>query len=108
VSTDRLCELLWEDNPPAQARAALRSQVTHVRAALARAGADRHGVEVVSHRGGYVLRVDPDLVDAHRFRTLLDQATSASDVDDRDRLLRDALALWQGPALDHDATDWPR
>jgi DNA-binding SARP family transcriptional activator len=105
VPVERLCELLWEDNPPAQARAALRSQVAHIRAALSRAGADGHNVALVSRQGGYLLGVEPDLIDAHRFRALLDRATGTNNLIERGRLLGHALALWQGPALDKAATE---
>jgi len=99
VPVDRLCHLLWDDNPPQQARRAVHVHVARIRAALSQCGAHATGVELVSHRDGYMLRVDPDAVDAHRFRRLLDQAADTTDLDHRDRLLHDALALWRGPAL---------
>jgi predicted ATPase/DNA-binding SARP family transcriptional activator len=49
---------------------------------------------VVSRRPGYVLDVDPDTVDVHRFARLLDEARRGT----MDRYPQ-ALALWQGPAL---------
>ena len=52
--------------------------------------------------GGYLLDVDPDRVDAHRFERLVaagrrtrDAGRTAEAADD----LRAALALWRGPAL---------
>jgi DNA-binding SARP family transcriptional activator/predicted negative regulator of RcsB-dependent stress response len=95
VPVDRLCQLLWDDNPPEQARRAVHAHVARIRAALTRTG----GVELLSQRDGYLLRVDPDSVDAHRFRTLISQATGTADPVERDRLLGEALRLWRGPAL---------
>jgi DNA-binding SARP family transcriptional activator/Tfp pilus assembly protein PilF len=99
VSIDRLCELLWEDNEPDQARKAIRTLAARIRAMLIQAGSAHAAVRLVSDRGGYTLKVDPDAVDAHRFRTLLDRARQTADLCERDRLLREALTLWRGPAL---------
>ena len=97
VSVDRLCELLWaDDDPPRRPDRVIQSHVSRIRAVLAEATAD---VELVSSHGGYLLRVDPDTVDLHRFRRLYDEAGRATDQHLRDRLLREALALWRGPAL---------
>jgi DNA-binding SARP family transcriptional activator len=73
--------------------------------ALAHAGVDH---DLVARReGGYVLRVGPDGVDAHRFRRLTDDGWKHlrdGDVAAARRLLADALALWRGEpfeGLDH-------
>ena len=108
VPVDRLCDLVWEENPPEQARRGLQSHVARIRAMLARAGADRYGVALNSHSGGYLLRVDPERVDAHRFRSLVRQATNGSSLAQRDGMLREALALWRGPVLHDAGTDWLR
>jgi DNA-binding SARP family transcriptional activator len=105
VPIDRLCELLWEDNPPQQPHRLLRSHIARIRALLARAGAAEHGITLTSQQRGYVLKVDPDTVDVHQFRRLLHIAGRTSDLAERDRLLREALTLWRGPALHHAATD---
>jgi DNA-binding SARP family transcriptional activator/Tfp pilus assembly protein PilF len=101
VTMRRLCELLWDDAPPELAPQAVRSLVSRLRALLARVGVDPQ-VALVSKRHGYVLSVAPQTVDAYRFRSLVDRAGRAGDLAERDDLLRDALALWRGPAL-HDA-----
>lgn len=105
VLMDRLVELLWEDGPPANPRRVVHTYAARVRAVLAGAGAVDEGVALVSDRGGYVLRVDPALVDAHRFRTLIGQAAQTADLAERGRLLAEALVLWRGPALENAATD---
>jgi DNA-binding SARP family transcriptional activator len=99
VSVDRLCQLLWDDDPPLRARRAVHAQVARIRSVLAQAGAHTAGVELASHRNGYLLQVDPDTVDVHRFRRLCDEAANTTNLGRREQLLRDALALWRGPAL---------
>ncbi|OLB80596.1 MAG: hypothetical protein AUI14_06170 [Actinobacteria bacterium 13_2_20CM_2_71_6] len=105
VPVDRLCLLLWDDDPPRQARRAVHAHVARIRAVLARAGAGTAGAELVSHRDGYLIQADPATIDVHRFRRLLGQAGGTTDLTERDRLLRDALALWRGPALHNAASD---
>jgi hypothetical protein len=53
---------------------------------------------VEGQTGGYRLTVEPDAVDAVRFERLLGQARSGADAQ-RARLLREALALWRGSAM---------
>jgi len=107
VPLPRLVGLLWDGDPPARAAQALRTYVARIRSLLARAGAVDHGVRLVSAHGGYILDVDTDAVDAHRFRSLLKEAATA-DLATRDRILQECLALWHGPALDRAASDEQR
>jgi DNA-binding SARP family transcriptional activator len=96
VTGDRMIDLLWAGRPPARARAVLHSRVSELRAVLRGAGA---ADPLAGDRDGYRLRMPPDQVDAHRFRQLLAGARQAgSDWRLRDAL-RQALALWRGPAL---------
>jgi hypothetical protein len=67
------------------------------------AGPYRTELQITARHGGYQLDTDPDDIDAHRFRRLLDQATHAAP-QEREHLLRQALALWRGPALDKAAS----
>jgi DNA-binding SARP family transcriptional activator len=99
VSMQRLCELMWEDHPPERPYQAIRSYVSRLRRLLAEADAQRHGVALVAENGGYRMTVAPDSVDALAFRALLDCAGQTTDLSERDRLLRESLALWRGPAL---------
>jgi DNA-binding SARP family transcriptional activator/tetratricopeptide (TPR) repeat protein len=94
VQVERLIELLWPDRPPASARGAIQVCVSRLRGVLAGAGA----ATLAGQPGGYTLQVDPDLVDAHRFRLLAEQATGRPDAD-AVPLLRQALALWRGEPL---------
>ncbi|MFG1920787.1 BTAD domain-containing putative transcriptional regulator [Cryptosporangium sp. NPDC048952] len=90
VPTQRLIDGVYGTTPPAGATNALQSQVSRLRQLLG----DTAVVEF--HPAGYRLAVDPDDVDAHRFRRLVAEATSVADPVP---LLTEALGLWRGPAL---------
>ena len=81
VSTERLIDAVWGDDPPANARSTLQVHVHALRKAL---GADR----IVTRAPGYLARVEPGELDADRF----EQLVGAGSYDE-------ALGLWRGPAL---------
>jgi DNA-binding SARP family transcriptional activator len=91
VSAERLVAEMWGEDPPKSASASLQNAVSQLRKAL---GADA----LVTRAPGYVLAIEPDQLDLGRFERLLRDARSAVPAD-RSRLLREALALWRGPAL---------
>ncbi|SCL31869.1 NB-ARC domain-containing protein [Micromonospora rhizosphaerae] len=73
----------------------------------AAAAADGTVAAVVRRSRGYVLDVDPDRVDVHRFRRLVEQARDPHCPDTkRVALLRQALALWRGTPLADLPGDW--
>jgi WD40 repeat protein/DNA-binding SARP family transcriptional activator len=92
VSTERLIDGLWGEEPPASANKLVQVYVSQLRRAL---GSSADGAQIVTRRHGYELRVGPDAVDAGRFERLV--ASGAA---------REALALWRGPPLD-DVADEP-
>lgn len=99
VSVDRLVTAVWGEDLHVDARANLQTNVKRLRRVL---GA---GV-VVTRRGGYLLDVEPDRVDALRFVRLLDEvAAVATAATQRDRLVA-ALALWRGTPFDGVQSDW--
>lgn len=104
VPVHRLYELLWGEAQPRNARTAVQVLVSRLRAALAAADADRHGVRLVTQGPGYLVEVAPERVDLHRFRALVERAGRSDSTAHRARLLGDALGLWHGPAL-ADVTD---
>ena len=55
VTTERLIDELWGEDPPARARDSLQMHVSRLRKALTEAGAD--GGRLVSQAGGYLLDV---------------------------------------------------
>ncbi|MBA2896611.1 AfsR/SARP family transcriptional regulator [Nonomuraea soli] len=96
VDVDRLVEALWTDAAPASAVENVYQHVSQLRRVL--------GSETITGRGrpGYVLAVDAPAVDAHRFAEQAQagaQALAAGDAPTASRILREALALWRGPAF---------
>ena len=104
VSSDRLIDELWPDEPPASATKIIQAHVSRLRKAL-----DGVGEGILLTRGhGYLLRVEPGQLDRDRFRGLLEDGRAALAADDPDKAaetLRDALALWRGPPLAEFAYD---
>jgi predicted ATPase/DNA-binding SARP family transcriptional activator len=86
-----LIDWIWGEHPPADAANALQRLVSRLRKALP------DGL-VEGQRDGYLLRVDPDAVDAVRFERLAGRARDGEDPR-RAGWLREALALWRGPAM---------
>ena len=96
VPPHRLIDALWPEHDPA-APARLQVYVSQLRRALGDPGA------IELHTGGYALAVAPEAVDATRFERLARDGREALAGGDAQRAadtLRDALALWRGPALD--------
>jgi len=101
VPVDTLVDRVWDEAPPAAARNALYAHIMRVRRLLARvADPDDGGPRLDRRAGGYVLDIDRDQVDLHRFHRLVDQARAAESADDRRAsLLGEALSLWRGTPL---------
>jgi DNA-binding SARP family transcriptional activator len=97
VSSDRLVDLLWGESPPAQAAHTVQVFVSRLRRALGPA-ADR----LVTRHPGYLLNLGADELDADRYERLYHGARSAlaaGEPSEAAARLRDAEALWRGPAL---------
>jgi len=92
VSTDRLVEELWGGEPPKAAVGSLQNLVSELRKTVA-------PELIVTRPPGYVLGLDRDSVDAHRFERLARAAREAGPPEERAAGLREALALWRGPPL---------
>src|ERR1700728_4635775 len=86
-----LVDWMWGERPPSDAANALQRLVSRLRKALP-------GGSVEGQPDGYRLTVEPDAVDAVRFERLIGQARAGEDPR-RVRLLREALALWRGAAM---------
>jgi YVTN family beta-propeller protein len=105
VSTDRILEALWGDQPPETAAKAVQGYVSHLRRVLE--PGDRREL-LVTRAPGYVLRPDGVVVDATRFEQLAADGRRALDdgaPDEAALLFDEALALWRGPALAEFAYD---
>ncbi len=86
-----LIDWIWGERPPPGAANALQRLVSRLRKALP------DGL-VEGQTDGYRLRVEPDAVDAVRFERLVGQARQEAGPQ-RVRLLREAIALWRGAAM---------
>ena len=99
VAVESLVDQLWGELAPSSARETVRTYLSRLRRALP---AGESGSMIDSGRGGYALPLPPDSLDllvfedrvarARRARADGDSAAAAG-------LLREALALWRGPAL---------
>ncbi len=98
VPVDRLVDRVWGDRTPQRVRGALHSYLTRLRRALP-------GVPITHGTGGYLLAVDEETVDLHRFRALVRQARSTSD-EDAAALFEQADALWRGEPFAGLDTPW--
>jgi len=103
VPIDRLVDLLWRDRPPPSARRTVQSHLSRLRTVLSGVGGGAE-IALVRSGSGYVLACDPEYIDAHLFRQLLERSRRGRDDEDRVRLLQQALRLWRGPALADVAT----
>ncbi len=103
VPVDRLLEWLWPGDHAPAAAATLHSYVSRLRRSLEPERAPRATASLlVTRPPGYLLRVDPDQVDALRFKRLAEQGQLALERGDPGQgsvLLREALGLWRGRAL---------
>ncbi|GIH03881.1 XRE family transcriptional regulator [Rhizocola hellebori] len=96
VQVDTLIGAVWADEPPSTARNQIQSDISEIRRVLRSNGfADR--LDTTSH--GYRLAVEPHESDVSQFKAMAAKAKASSDLDDSARVLREALALWRGPAL---------
>jgi DNA-binding SARP family transcriptional activator/Flp pilus assembly protein TadD len=126
VPAATLVDRVWDKTPPAGALSALYSHISRLRRLLeddeqgAGHGAEPGGeseprdatagepaIGLVRRPAGYVLEVDRERVDLHRFRHLVAAARNAG-ADDAQRagLLSDALRLWSGPPLADLPGEW--
>src|SRR6266545_4519527 len=94
VPVDTLVDRVWGQAPPDRVRHSLYIYIARLRRALG------SSVRLVNRSGGYVAEVDPDTVDLHRFRRLVERARDIRRPDaQRAALLRQAMDLWRGTPL---------
>src|SRR6266498_3878028 len=86
-----LLEALWGEQLPRTTQKALQGHVSALRKLL---GPDRIRTQAL----GYLLRVEPGELDADRFESLIGDARSIADPQERCARLTSALSLWRGEA----------
>jgi DNA-binding SARP family transcriptional activator len=91
VGKDRLIDELWGESAPRNAAASLHNHISRLRKVL---GPDC----LITRAWGYVLRIDPEQVDLHKFERLIGDAEPLP-AKERSAKFAEALALWRGPAL---------
>jgi DNA-binding SARP family transcriptional activator len=103
VAVDRLIDEVWGEAAPSGAPKAVQVYVSGLRKVLEPERAEGKAAEVlVTQHPGYLLRVPPDAYDATCFEALAAEGRRALADHEPPRasdLLREALALWRGPAL---------
>jgi DNA-binding SARP family transcriptional activator len=93
ISTSRLIDEVWAEDPPDTASNVVQGYVSQLRKELGR--------DAIETRGpGYVLRLDREALDLHRFERLVSEGTELLErgrAEDAAVLLQESL--WRGPAL---------
>ena len=98
VSSDRLIDELWGEDPPPTAAKGLQGYVSGLRKALEAATRE----VLVTRPPGYAIELDPQQLDLTRFERLRSEAREALAGGDAQRAaatLHEALGLWRGPPL---------
>jgi DNA-binding SARP family transcriptional activator/tetratricopeptide (TPR) repeat protein len=107
VSAETIVDHVWGLEPPAKARNSVWSYIARLRRTIA---VDQQ-VRLVSRSGLYVLEIDPESVDLHRFRQLRAHARVLSQDGESEQaaqVLHEADALWRGEALAGLPGDWAK
>ena len=95
VPSEQLLMDLWgEDSPPSAANS-LQAAISRLRRVLPRG-------RLITEASGYLLRIFPEELDVSQFEQLVSEgreALTAGAAEQAARTLRQALSLWQGPAL---------
>ncbi|MEV0251812.1 AfsR/SARP family transcriptional regulator [Nocardia sp. NPDC050712] len=101
VPASQLREALWNDDPPATSRKIVQNAVSAIRKVLA-CHESAAGAVLLTQDPGYLLRVDPDVVDLCLFRQLVQRGNAelASGEAELARVrFRQAIGMWRGRAL---------
>jgi DNA-binding SARP family transcriptional activator len=104
VSADHLIDDLWGERAPSTAAKIVQGYVSQLRKLFENGGSGL----LLTRSPGYVLSLGEGQLDAARFTSLAAEghaALAADAAQDAATLLREALALWRGPALAEFAFD---
>jgi predicted ATPase/DNA-binding SARP family transcriptional activator len=97
VSSERLIDELWGEEPPARARETVQVNVSRLRKALTEAGGDAD--RLVGRAGGYVLELGPGARDVDRWEAALGRARldrAAGRFEAARTAIEEALDVWRG------------
>ncbi|MEV5959485.1 BTAD domain-containing putative transcriptional regulator [Streptomyces sp. NPDC051987] len=100
VSVRQLVTALWSESPPPTARKMVQNGISGLRRLLG--AGEQQTVQLLTRDPGYVLQVPPESIDFTRFEHLARTGRSRlahGDAADASLILREALALWRGPAM---------
>jgi DNA-binding SARP family transcriptional activator len=106
VPTEVLVERIWGESPPKTARTIIQSYVSKLRKLLE--GPREQHCGLLTQFPGYLLDIDGEQFDLHRFDALTAQARRATEqrrIAEAAGSLREALALWRGNALSNVDSD---
>jgi DNA-binding SARP family transcriptional activator len=95
VSTSRIIDEVWAEDPPETAANVVQGYVSQLRKELGRE-------TIETREPGYLLEVDHDSLDLHSFERLVSDGAELLErgrAEDAAVLLQESLALWRGPAL---------
>jgi DNA-binding SARP family transcriptional activator len=95
VPSEQLLVDLWGEDTPRSAANSLQAAISRLRRALPEG-------RLVTRAPGYALRIFPEELDVSQFEQLVSEgreALTAGAAEQAARTLRQALSLWQGPAL---------
>ncbi|MFD5000733.1 AfsR/SARP family transcriptional regulator [Streptomyces buecherae] len=99
VSLSRLIEMTWDDEPPPTATKQLRNSVSALRECLG----DTDRRLILTEEPGYRIRLDAARLDSLRFAAGVAEGrrhAAGGRLERAVQLIRPALDLWRGPALD--------
>jgi DNA-binding SARP family transcriptional activator/Flp pilus assembly protein TadD len=102
VSVSQLVDRVWDEDAPQRVVGALYSYMSRLR----RAVADAPEVAIRRESGGYLVTVDPEAVDLHRFRRLIALARTSESDQTAAELFAQALGLWRGDPFAGLDTPW--
>lgn len=103
VSTSRLYETIWGEHIPHNPRSTLQTYIMRLRNVLQRN--DMVNCPIRTLPGGYSIEASAETLDLLRFRQLVERSRRNGDLDGESRGLKEALALWRGPALANIASE---
>lgn len=98
VPTEQLIEAVWGDSPPPSARVTVQNHVKRLRKVLG----DVSHRRIKTYPNGYLINVEPGLLDLERFEELVHSARKQARQGAWDQAasqFRDALSLWRDQPL---------